>query len=116
MKKYRSYSIEFKRQVSQEFLAGEPLGVVSKRHAVNGHLIRTWVTKYESGALDDDVSASDLITRYQGRIASLEQLVGKQALELAFLKGAFGNEPRAKSEPTSVIVGPRDFPSRRDAD
>ena len=116
MTKYRSYGLEFKRQVAQEFLAGEALAAISKRHGVVGQLIRTWVTKYESGALDEDVSASDLISRYETRIASLEQLVGKQALELAFLKGALRNGPGAKSEPTSVIVGPRDFPSRGDAD
>lgn len=116
MTQHRSYSLEFKRQVAQEFLAGEGLAVVSKRHGVLGQLIRTWVTKYENGALDDDVSASDLITRYEARIASLEQLVGKQALELAFLKGALRNGPRAKSAPTSVIVGPRDSPSRGDAE
>jgi transposase len=116
MTKYRSYSLELKRQVAQEFLAGEPLATVSKRHGINGQLIRTWVTKYEGGALDDDVSASDMITRYEARIASLEQLVGRQALELAFLKGALRNGPRTKSAPTSVIVGPRDFPSRGDAD
>ena len=116
MTKHRSYGLEFKRQVAQEFLAGEALASVSRRHGVLGQLIRTWVTKYQSGALDDDVSASDLISRYESRIASLEQLVGKQALELAFLKGALRNGPRAKGEPTSVIVGPRDFPSPKDAE
>ena len=116
MRKYRSYSLEFKRQVSQEFLSGERLAAVSKRHGVNAQLIRTWATKYASGALDEDVSASDLITRYEARIASLEQLVGKQALELAFLKGGLGNGARPKSETTSIIVGPKSFPSREDAD
>lgn len=116
MTKYRSYSVELKRQVSQEFLAGEPLAAISERHRIHVQLIRTWVTKYECGALDNDVSASDLITHYEARIASLEQLVGKQALELAFLKGAVRNRPQAKSAPTSVIVGPKDFPSRGDAD
>lgn len=112
MAKYRSYSLEFKRQVSQEFLAGEPLVTVSKRHGVNGQLIRTWVMKYESGALDDDVSASELITRYEAQIASLEQLVGKQAMELAFLKGALRNGPRAKSDDASVFVGAKSSPPR----
>jgi transposase len=39
----------------------------------------------------------------------LERLVGKQALELEFLKGAL------KSAPTSVIVGPPAYPSLKDA-
>jgi transposase len=112
MAKYRSYSLEFKRRVSQEYLAGDSLAFVSKRHGVNGQLIRVWVKKYESGALDDDVSASDLITRYEARIASLEQLVGKQAMELAFLKGALRNGPRATNEDSSAIINPKSPPSR----
>jgi transposase-like protein len=115
MSKHRTYSLEFKRQMAQEFLAGEPLRALSKRHDVSGNLIRVWVAKYESGAFDDDVSAADLLVRYETRIASLERLVGKQALELEFLKGALRNGPRPKSEPMSVIVGPRDFPSPKDA-
>ncbi|WP_441597674.1 MULTISPECIES: hypothetical protein [unclassified Ensifer] len=46
------------------------------------------VTKYEEGAFDDDAQAVDLIQEYEARIAALERLVGKQALELEFLKGA----------------------------
>ena len=44
--------------------------------------------KYEEGAFDDDAQAADLIQEYEARIAALERLVGKQALELEFLKGA----------------------------
>ena len=34
MAKHRTYSIEFKRQVAQEFLAGETLHALAKRHDV----------------------------------------------------------------------------------
>ena len=34
MAKHRSHSIEFKRQVAQEFLAGETLHGLAKRHDV----------------------------------------------------------------------------------
>jgi transposase-like protein len=34
MAKHRTHSIEFKRQVSQEFLAGETLHGLSKRHDI----------------------------------------------------------------------------------
>ena len=42
--------------------------------------------KYEAGAFDEDAEAADTIQEYEARIAALERLVGKQALELEFLK------------------------------
>jgi len=106
MAKRRTHSIEFKRQVVQEFLGGESLHGLGKRHDISRNLIRVWVQKYEVGDFDDDAVAADLLQQYEARIAALERLVGKQALELAFLKGAVKNEPRSRSATTSVIVGP----------
>jgi len=53
--------------------------------------------------------------KLEARIAALERLVGKQALELEFVKGALKSAPRQKSAPTSVIVGPPAYPSLKDA-
>jgi len=50
MPKYRAHSIEFKRQVAQEYLAGETLHGLAKRHDISRNLIRVWVAKYEVGA------------------------------------------------------------------
>ena len=49
MRKHRSYPIEFKRQVAQEYLAGETLHGLAKRHEINRNLVRIWVAKYEAG-------------------------------------------------------------------
>jgi transposase-like protein len=107
--------MEFKRQVAQEFIAGETLHGLAKRHDVSRNLIRIWVRKYEEGAFDDDAQAADLIQEYEARVAALERLVGKQALELEFLKGALKNAPRPRSGATSVITGPLASPSPKDA-
>jgi transposase len=69
MTKHRSHSAAFKRQVAQEFVAGETLHGLSKRHDVSRRLIRIWVGKYEAGALDDDVQAADLLQEYEAKIA-----------------------------------------------
>ena len=114
MTKHRSHSAAFKRQVAQEFVAGETLHGLSKRHDISRQLIRIWVGKYEAGALDDDVQAADLLQEYEAKIAALERMVGRQALEIEFLKGALKNAPRPKSENTSIIVGPSVFPSCKD--
>jgi transposase len=55
MAKHRTHSIEFERQVAQEFLAGETLHGLAKRHL--SKLIRIWVQMYEAGDLDEDTEA-----------------------------------------------------------
>src|SRR6202046_304487 len=114
MAKHRTHSAAFKRQVAEEFIAGEALHALSKRHDISRQLIRIWVSKFEAGALDDDVQAADLLQEYEAKIAALERMVGRQALEIEFLKGALKNAPRPKSEITSVIAGPVVSPSRKD--
>ena len=41
MRKHRSYPIEFRRQVAQEYLAGETLQGLAKRHEVSRSLVPT---------------------------------------------------------------------------
>ena len=61
MTKHRTHSIDFKRQVAQEFLAGETLHGLAGRHDVSRNLIRIWIEKYEAGAFDEDAQAADLL-------------------------------------------------------
>jgi transposase len=114
MARHRTHSIEFKRQVAHDYVAGETLHSLAKRHDLSRTLIRIWVQKYEAGAFDEDAAAADLIETYEARIAALERLVGKQTLEIEFLKGALKHAPRTRSAPTSVITGPLGSPSRKD--
>src|SRR5258705_200532 len=88
MAKHRTHSVEFKRQVVQEFLGGESPHALAKRHGISRNLIKIWVAKYEAGGLDSDTAAADVLADYEARIAALERLVGKLALENEFLKGA----------------------------
>ena len=106
MAKHRTHSVAFKRQVAEEFIAGEALHALSKRHDISRQLIRIWVGKLEAGALDDDVQAADLLQEYEARIAALERMVGRQALEIEMLKGALKQAPRPKIATTSVVTGP----------
>jgi transposase-like protein len=112
----RSHSIEFKRQVAREFVAGETLYGLAKRYDLSRQLIRIWVEKYETGALDEDAQAADLLKECEAKIVALERMVGRQALEIEFLKGALKNAARPRSATTSVITGPPVSPSQKDAD
>lgn len=114
MARHRTHSIEFKRQIAQEFIAGETLHALAKRHDLSRNLIRIWVTKLEAGAFDEDAQAVDLLENYEAKIAALERMVGRQALEIEFLKGALRNAPRPRSATTSVTAGPMASPSRKD--
>jgi transposase-like protein len=116
MPRHRVYTIEFKRQVCQEFASGEMLYGLAKRHGIRRNLIRVWVAKFEAGEFDEDAEAASLITAYAARIAALERLVGRQALELEFLRGALKSARSPRSGPTSVISGPVVSPSPKDVD
>lgn len=115
MRPRRPHSIEFKRHVAQAFLDGETLHALAKRHDLSRNLIRVWVQKLEAGALDDDVGAAVLLEEYEIKIAALERMVGRQAMELEFLKGAVRSARSPKSALTSVITGPQASPFAKDA-
>ena len=47
MARHRSHSVAFKRQVAGEFIAGETLHALAKRHDISRQLILIWVGKFE---------------------------------------------------------------------
>jgi hypothetical protein len=49
MTKLRSHSSALKRQVAEEFIAGETPHALSKRHDISRQQIRIWVGKLEAG-------------------------------------------------------------------
>jgi hypothetical protein len=61
-------SVEFRRQVAQEFLAGETLRGLAKRYDISRNLIRIGVEKYEASASDENTQAAGLIQACEARI------------------------------------------------
>ena len=116
MAKHRRHSIAFKRQIAQAHLAGETVHGLARDHGLSRSLIRIWVDKFEEGAFDEGAEAADLARDHEAKIAALERMVGRQALEIEFLKGVLKNARRPRSAPTSVIVGPAVSPLPKDAD
>ena len=133
MARHRSRSVGFKRQVAQEFLAGDSLHGLAKRHDISRNLVRSNacvppVGKDGAGAFDGGQSGrhafgtdgersgrrpdpglrgADRRSRAPGRQA------GARARVVS--KGARHVGPRPKSAPLSVIAGPSASPSRKDA-
>ena len=106
MAKHRVHSIEFKRRVAAEYAAGGTLYRVARRHDICRNLIRVWVAKAGAGEFDEETEASNLLSAYEAKIAALEKLVGRQALELEFLREALKQGRSTRSASTSVIAGP----------
>lgn len=114
-RQHRRHSTAFKRQVVENYHAGATLHGLSRQYDVCRNLIRVWIEKYDAGAFDDEAEAASLLPDYEARIAALERLVGRQALEIEFLKGAARNGRPRRSAPTSALVGPKVSPSSEDA-
>ena len=91
---------------------GEALHALGRRHDLSRSLIRIWVEKAVAGSLDQDMASAELLSEYEARIAALERLVGRQALEIELSrKGAQRNARPPRSGPTSDANGPADSPS-----
>ena len=106
-RRHRSYSLEFKRQVAQQYLTGEvPLARLARQHDVSRNLIGVWIAKYEAGEFDDEQVQGDLLARYEARIAELERKVGQLVMENDLLKKTRPPVERPSSTTSSVVSGP----------
>lgn len=105
-RRHRRHSIPFKRMIVEAYLSGTALNALSVEHDICRHLIRTWIDKYENGEFDSEAVEAELIPEYEARIAALERLVGRQTLEIEFLKTARMRKASASSESSSIVTGP----------
>jgi transposase len=81
----------------------------AKRHL--SQLIRVWIEKYERGEFDEEVEAANMLEHYEARIAALERMVGRLALENELLKKVSQASRPPKDGRPSVITGPPALPS-----
>src|SRR5260370_24761995 len=100
MAKHRTHSIEFKRQVVQEFLGGESPHALAKRHGISRNLIKIWVAKYEAGGHHRDAAAAARLADYEARSPALQRLVRTLPLQNEFLNGA-SPHPRPLRRPST---------------
>ena len=95
-RKQRSYSMEFRLETVKQMLAGESSRALSRRLEVRTSVLYRWLDKYRQVALEQlgggkaeaaiEKTAAELARQ---RVAELEQKVGRQTLELDFLRRAF---------------------------
>jgi transposase len=74
MARYRTYSIEFKREVVRQYLAGDiSLHGLAKQHRICRNLIRLWLAKYEAGEFNEEAAMAASLEECEAGIAGLER-------------------------------------------
>ena len=107
MARYRTYTVEFKRQLVEEHLGGVSLNQLARRHDISRELLRTWAKKYEAGDLAGGRPTTPDRRTYEAKIAGLERKVGQLTMELDLLKKGLRSARRASAASTSVVSGPK---------
>ncbi len=84
MRKQRSFSVEFKRQVVEELLSGESRPAqLCRRYNISSSVLYHWKKQYGRGKLDNEPTEEEAL---KDRIEKLERLIGRLTLENEFLK------------------------------
>ena len=99
----RRFSKAFKRQVVEEYLAGDlTQAQLARRYDISPHLIIQWRKQYAAGRLVDH--SHD--TAQEERIKELERMVGRLTMENELLKKAVQHTLQERKEQSSIISGP----------
>ena len=103
MAERRKFSEAFKRQVVEELLSEQSsLAQLSRRHDISSGLIVHWRKRYEEGKLIEGPSKAE--KALLDRIAELERMVGRLAMENDLLKKAVEYTVRRRRENSSPIT------------
>jgi transposase len=94
----RTFSREFKLQIVERIVAGEPIGALSQELGVHRQLLYKWRDAYRRGdpprargrprKAEGSGAGTEELEAARRRIEALERKVGQQALEIDFFKGA----------------------------
>ena len=109
---HRTYSVALKRQIVQEYVAGETLHRLAHRHNLPRNLIRLWVDenvgstrggeRRETSPLEDLAALAQTLHECETRIEAIERLVARRAAQ-------FGTRHRERppgKEPGDASDGP----------
>jgi len=106
MRKPRTFTAEFKRQVVEEMLSGTTgPAQLCRRHNLSSGLVYHWRKQYARGKLNNEPTQEEALL---DRINKLEQMLGKLTLENEFLKKALQNtlKEQEKKESSLPLITP----------
>ena len=103
MAERRKFSVAFKRQVVEELLSQRStLAQLGRRHDISSGLILHWRKRYEGGGLVEGLSRTE--REFQARVAELERMVGRLAMENELLKRAMQYTLKRRKESSLPIT------------
>ena len=117
MRRQRSYSLEFKRQVVEELLCGQSWPAqLCRRHDISSSLLYHWKRQYTRGKFNNEPTEEGAL---RDRVEKLERLVGKLTLENEFLKKGYRTASLEWGDPEerrTVGMAPGEYPEGVQAD
>ena len=109
----RTFTVEFKRQVVEEYLNGERSQAEQcRRYELSPNLVRDWIQKYRAGEFEGRHTTTTHERDLEQRIAALERKVGQLTMENELLKRGAARSAVVRSERSSIVSGPGDSASR----
>jgi transposase-like protein len=112
MARGRKFTEGFKLQVVAEYESGSTLSALAKKYQLHPNQVLDWKRKAHQGDLVDQTPQ---LRSKDKEIKELRELIGKLSLEIEFLKKTAPPKRRRKSEPSSIISGPKVVPLEKDA-
>lgn len=116
VRRNKHYSVEFKLQLVNAYLAGEgSLKGIAAQHGINHTTLLYWVNQQQRGDLTVDDHLEDRLRESEAEIMALERKVGQLTMELDALKKGLRATRVPPNAPLSLISGPRASLSDEDA-
>ena len=106
--KRRKFSREYKLTVVQAFQTGVPIGEVIRQFDVHPNMVYKWTQEYRqnpTGAFRDGRTVATSNGTTETRIAELERMVGRLAMENDFLKKALKQLEHIQRTPSTTTPG-----------
>lgn len=104
MKKRRSFSKEFKREIVETIVTGlASAAEIAREYHISPILISKWKKDYKEGKFFENNNSTD-IARLKLKVRELERLVGELTMENRMLKKVRDLNSKEKKDPLLIII------------
>jgi transposase-like protein len=116
-RRYRSYSLEFKRTIVQQYLEGAASAHgLARQHRLSAALIHYWAKQFAAGELEGSVGEDLERRELLARVALLERKVGQLLMQNELLKKTLPRSRSANGASCSIVSGPARSVSEKDVE
>ncbi len=116
-RRYRSYSLEFKRTIVHQYLEGAAsVHALARQHGLSCALVNYWAKQFAAGELEGSVGEGLERRELLARVALLERKVGQLLMQNELLKKTLPRSRVLNGANCSIVSGPARSASDKDAD